>query len=309
MGGATLIESPWLSDEPQLTSLADPRFGERTQKLLTSGDFLSGDNIMRLASLERDCCYRKMEFIVKPGIWRGRFITPGLLEVLRPMKTSLIYGHSSASPPVWVETWVRVIARAELVGTNRTPSMGGRPLPLGLPNAYPDSATHEIFGDISPLIEVLSSPSHLDYRNSIYANFDSSTHKTRRELALFLRKQGKPIVRPTKTLDGRLTYLKECRSANYVLCPQGVGEDTHRLWETLYVGSIPIVLRSELMEFFACHFPILLIDSWEQLLDQDWLESSYISLKERLWDLRLLQASTWIPNHKNQVRHSSLMET
>ena len=50
----------------------------------------------------------------------------------------------------------------------------------------------------------------------------------------------------------------------WVLCPRGAGEDTHRLWEALYLGSIPVVLKSPLSSLHK-GLPIIELDSWSTL--------------------------------------------
>ena len=50
----------------------------------------------------------------------------------------------------------------------------------------------------------------------------------------------------------------------WTLCPRGAGQDTHRLWEALYLGSIPVVLKSNLSSLYY-GLPVIQLDSWEKL--------------------------------------------
>ncbi len=50
----------------------------------------------------------------------------------------------------------------------------------------------------------------------------------------------------------------------WVLCPRGEGHDTHRVWETLYLGSTPVVLKGPLYNLYS-QFPIIQIDTWRDL--------------------------------------------
>lgn len=64
---------------------------------------------------------------------------------------------------------------------------------------------------------------------------------------------------------GALKSHYEAISAyKWVLCPRGAGEDTHRLWETLYLGSIPVVLKSSLSSMYE-GLPVIQLDSWGEL--------------------------------------------
>ena len=41
-------------------------------------------------------------------------------------------------------------------------------------------------------------------------------------------------------------YIKKLNDYKFVLCPRGKGTDTHRFWEILLVGSVPIVEKNGL---------------------------------------------------------------
>jgi len=51
----------------------------------------------------------------------------------------------------------------------------------------------------------------------------------------------------------------------YSICPDGNGIDSHRIWESLYYGTIPIILRSTFSEYIKLHYPCILLDSWDDL--------------------------------------------
>lgn len=63
----------------------------------------------------------------------------------------------------------------------------------------------------------------------------------------------------------------------FVACPRGNGLDTHRFWESLYLGAIPVVLRSEALPVHY-EWPSLIIESWEEIIDlkREQLEIEYI---------------------------------
>ncbi|MDX2079822.1 MAG: hypothetical protein SFU53_03490 [Terrimicrobiaceae bacterium] len=68
-------------------------------------------------------------------------------------------------------------------------------------------------------------------------------------------------------------FAQELRRHRFVLCPPGNGVDTHRLWESLAAGAVPIVLRSVAMEPFE-DLPIVWVDRFEdvnfELLEASW---------------------------------------
>ena len=94
-------------------------------------------------------------------------------------------------------------------------------------------------------------------------------------------------------LDTRVTawrYAKVASSYSYVLCPRGNGLDTHRFWETLYRGSVPVVLESPWsLALQAQGVPVVSLKSWKDLknlsLTQRRLESINY-LNPQWWESR-----------------------
>ena len=63
-------------------------------------------------------------------------------------------------------------------------------------------------------------------------------------------------------------YKKNLENSSFVLCPWGNGFDTHRIWESLYSGSIPIIenhLTYQYLESLPCH---LFIDNLVNLNEE-----------------------------------------
>lgn len=64
--------------------------------------------------------------------------------------------------------------------------------------------------------------------------------------------------------DKRLAFWHHLTDHAFSLAPAGFGTDTHRLWESLHMGCVPITLRSTLDGLYS-QFPIILLDSWNDL--------------------------------------------
>jgi hypothetical protein len=89
------------------------------------------------------------------------------------------------------------------------------------------------------------------------------THPSRNQLL---------VVESTKqitVLSARLSpeaYAKLTESFDFILCPRGNGIDTHRLWETLYRGRIPILIESKHTRYFVTFgLPLLLCKSFDEV--------------------------------------------
>ncbi len=59
-------------------------------------------------------------------------------------------------------------------------------------------------------------------------------------------------------------YLQFLASSKFSICPEGNGIDCHRVWESLYMGVIPIMIRSIFTEKVASQFPCILLNNWDE---------------------------------------------
>lgn len=92
----------------------------------------------------------------------------------------------------------------------------------------------------------------------------------------------------------------------YVACVRGNGVDSHRIWECLYRGAIPILLRDKWSESLLRYdLPILLTDSWEpnelsDLINSDFAKNLNFNPKE----VEALWTPYWIDYIKSKSRSS-----
>ncbi len=108
-----------------------------------------------------------------------------------------------------------------------------KPIPLGLSNNY--SPKNLFFKDYKK--KDLKNEKKI---NLIYTNFSENTNSKIRTPIVKHAKRNENFYVEEKKIDLD-KYLDQLISFQYVICPEGNGIDTHRVWETLYSGSIPIV--------------------------------------------------------------------
>ncbi len=87
-------------------------------------------------------------------------------------------------------------------------------------------------------------------------------------------------------------YARQILDHKFVLCPDGHGIDTHRTWETLYLGRIPIVQKHVFTEYFASHLPMVVINDWEEVTEE-YLVEQHATLRNQDWNWNILKISYW----------------
>ena len=98
--------------------------------------------------------------------------------------------------------------------------------------------------------------------NKLYLNFNLNTNYKHRYKALkvFYDTEWSILEKPHQNLQGFRNNLGKYK---FSLAPWGNGFDTHRLWEALYAGSIPVTLAHPSLKSFQ-DFPIILLDSYKE---------------------------------------------
>merc|ERR1712194_575781 len=100
--------------------------------------------------------------------------------------------------------------------------------------------------------------------------------ETRVELwSLIHNASNKAVVPCFEELEtSRGATWRQMTEYRYAFAPPGRGIDTHRFYETLLLGAIPIVVRSSLDELYK-PFPVVFIDSWDELMARNVTQKWY----------------------------------
>ncbi len=133
------------------------------------------------------------------------------------------------------------------------------PIPIGLENM-----SYYTNGIVS---KYKKSANNKPMLNKILVGFSIHTNKVKREPcfnSLSLNECSTVInkyIRPNE-------YFKLLKQHKFVASPEGNGIDCHRMWEAMYMGVVPIVLKNTFTDKFN-ELPIWIIDSWEELRSYD----------------------------------------
>ena len=134
------------------------------------------------------------------------------------------------------------------------------------------------------------------YKELVYMNHSTRTNSAKR-LEPYRVLEGKPWVMSERGANGSGfdEYLDNIYNHRFVVCPEGNGMDTHRTWECLYMGSIPIEKRNINNSFYT-DLPICFVDDWEQVTI-DFLVEEDERIKESVWNMDKLKFEYW----KNKI--------
>ncbi len=108
-------------------------------------------------------------------------------------------------------------------------------LPIGIANSmWPH-------GDLDALYHTMRSSYMYKKTRDMYVNINPATHPYRKELLQDIQLQNNLTLSVSKPYK---EYLEELSSHRFCLCTRGNGLDTHRFWEALYLGVIPVVINN-----------------------------------------------------------------
>lgn len=124
----------------------------------------------------------------------------------------------------------------------------------------------------------------------LYVNFLTDTNPQERE-PLMERFSNETFCTVRKQVPFE-EYLQDLASSCFVLCPRGVALDTFRTWETLYMGSIPIVKSSSLDPVFE-GLPVLIVQSWDEV-NEAFLLEKWEEMRSQNYSFEKLQPNYWI---------------
>ena len=151
-------------------------------------------------------------------------------------------------------------------------------LPIGIANSQWNHGNQERIKYIKKL--------NLNKEYLVYKNFEIGTNLDERALCNLITEQnGIPMSNKTD-IDTYLTYIAKSK---FVISPPGNGLDCHRIWESLYLKTIPIVLKHECFSQFE-HLPILFVEKWEDITIPFLREKA---LEEKDWDIKELTLDFW----------------
>lgn len=138
------------------------------------------------------------------------------------------------------------------------------------------------------------------YKNLAYLNSNINTNPRERQ-PLYDLFEKKDWVTSFRGVNGKMfdEYIDNIYNHKFVFCPDGNGIDTHRLWETLYLNSIPIV-KIGINKGFYHDLPIVFVEEWSDVTEE-LLNDMYYMFDGSEWSREMLTFNYWKDKIRNYV--------
>ena len=94
-------------------------------------------------------------------------------------------------------------------------------------------------------------------------------------------------------------YLEKLKTYKFHISPPGKGVDTHRCWETLLCGCIPILLKSNFDVLFN-DLPVLIVEDYS-MINEDYLNKNYDRLINKKYNFKKLYTKYWDDEIENTL--------
>jgi hypothetical protein len=149
-------------------------------------------------------------------------------------------------------------------------------LPIGLANSM---WKH---GDVLSLYKTISKSYKQSKTKNLYVNINPATYHYRKDVLDHLTRSKKFNVEHTPKPFNE--YLQELSEYRFSLCLRGNGLDTHRFWESLYMGVIPVIINNNTtcMNNFVTYLKMLNIPFYE--ITDDSLDDIIVKYSDSFFD-------------------------
>ncbi len=130
--------------------------------------------------------------------------------------------------------------------------------------------------------------------NKILSSFNVNTNFRARNELLKILPNYKNV--DNRLFDTPLDYLNNLKNYKFLVCPEGNGIDTHRIWEGLLARTIPIMLNSVFAQNLQSKgVPLVLLNDWRELsnFNVEIIEENYKVFEDKNFD-EFTKISYWM---------------
>lgn len=159
------------------------------------------------------------------------------------------------------------------------------PLPIGFENPFWHPWKESIINNTTQNSNRIFKP---------FAQFNTVTYPAEREIVIDLIKCGaiNADIFYCKNGENYQEYVNNMYKYTFCLCPRGNGIDTHRIWEAIYFGCIPIV-KKHITHIFEYDLPIIFVNDWSEINEQ-FLIDHYNKINFDTFKSPILSMQYWV---------------
>ena len=159
------------------------------------------------------------------------------------------------------------------------------PIPLGIGNTFQQKYIN------TDLLSNFQSVFNFKREPSVYLNFRENTNEKHRSNIInqFQDFDWVSISSPTLSPE---KYMNQIKQNSFTLAPWGNGVDTHRIWESLYLGSIPITKYHKTLNTLE-DLPILFVEQYSDI-NLDLLNRTLSEFHEKNYNFDKLNLDWWM---------------
>lgn len=179
------------------------------------------------------------------------------------------------------------------------------PIPMGIENKDESIRSGHGIGYYERVYEkekILNSNLNIEPINEIYSNFDVNTNYVHRNLVRDLCVNSSHInwEEPNLSLTD---FFKKIKTYKMTVCPAGNGVDTHRIWEVLYSGGIPITIKIGNFKIYELYeqLPIIILDKIQDLENHDLILEKYENIKQKYSNIDIINYGFWESKIKSEI--------
>ena len=174
-------------------------------------------------------------------------------------------------------------------------------IPIGLENTIPNKrkghgiAWPHAVQKIQLINELISSDNKALPTKFMYSNFNEQTNVLHRAPIRDLCIQS-PFINWDEPSLKYNEFLVKILDHEAIVCPAGNGIDSHRLYEILYCGRIPVTIKTgdyPLYSQIYANLPVVILDAIDDLKDEEKLKEMIAAVKKRSTQYELLDYNYW----------------
>lgn len=206
------------------------------------------------------------------------------------------------TPVIFDDSMISILNDDKLIAWGGHNILCDHPKIIHIPTGVP----HPIFIDHNILNNSIKTKVEFNNKNSkVFIRYMSKTHISRSiDLDHLSKNDIYTIINQKQPYSD---YLQSINENKFVLFIRGNGYDTHSFWETLLMGSVPILLTSCRDKFYS-QFPCIIVNSYDEI-NKDLLYSfkiDEIKLRNVNKYLEISEFNKFITNIFNSMLNKSL---